>query len=538
MTDNQQPNHGDTLPPAMQRLHRRLLEDGAAWRAESPSSASFRRRVQEFGRAPAAQARQMGLLEREMRDSEHMTLDHRSIPPAPSMGGAPNGGAKPKRGLIRGIIGIAATLVIAGLFAVAFQVLPVNRTPNRPPANHPSAGKWDQIGQFPARNDERVVAAPSDPYVVYRINTKTFAMERSVEGGAKWEAVTLPSEVTQSPMKSSAAIDVNPVDARIVYLTAFGKSSPGSCPQPFEAGGQGNHPYVCSLQYVSIDSGKTWRNLQLPSNGRLTGMLSQMLGAPHAPLLAQDHRVYSLMTIDAYAGTYRLVESGNGVTWQTADADLAAAGLRIADYLASPTGSTVWAALSDGSLWRSDNAGQNWTRVGALPQEQYPRTSELAATRIVDGKPILYIKIGSPPFGDIAPDDVRVSMDGGKTWQKSPASGVPDGQHAARYSAMTRSDGTLVMLFRTSQPNIAFDEGILRNAAFYAWKPGATSWTRLTSTFDAEAVQQTWITPANSAKPLEMIWTVIYRDTNLTYQGNDSYVRDGTYTITGFGLKP
>src|SRR5262249_271694 len=141
---------------------------------------------------------------------------------------------------------------------------------------------------------------------------------------------------------------------------------------------------------------------------------------------------------------------------------------------------------------------------------------------------------GSPPLGDIAPADVRVSVDGGKTWQSTPARGVPDGQHAARSSGMTRGDGSLVMLFRTPQVSFVFDEGTLHEAAYYAWKPGATSWSRLTPTFDAEAVQQQWLAPAAGA--LETVWALIYRDSTLTYQGDDNYIKDGTYTITGCSL--
>lgn len=532
MPENHQHNHGDTLPPDLQRLHNRLLDDGAAWRAEYPSGETFRRRVREFGETPMARVMEPGTQAQQRRESDRIDMNHLSLPPSEiSPGNAPRGSAR--RRSFRGVAAVAATLLIAILFGVAFQMVSGNRPGqvSTTSTRTPSASTWEKVGQFQSRNGERVAVAPSDPYFAYRLNSGTFAMERSDDGGRVWQAVTLPAEVTQSPLKNYAVLDINPLAAKTVYLTAFSDPSSASCPSPFSPAGQSLRNFRCSVQYVSTDGGQIWRRLMLPSNGRLTGMLSQVLGSPRAPLLPQGNRVYSLMTTDAYVGEYRLVVSSDGINWQFADADLAATGLRIEDYVAAPTGSTIWVTLSDGGLWRSDNAGQNWTRIANPPN------GSLAAAGTIDGASVLYTTSASEPLGDIAPTGVQVSADGGKTWQASPASGIPVGQHAAPYSAMTRPDGTLVMLFRTPQLNIAFDEGILHDAAYYAWKPGEKSWTRLTSTFNAEAVQQTWITPADDVKPLETIWAVIYQDPTLTYEG-ESYIKDGTYTIAGYGLKP
>jgi len=436
----------------------------------------------------------------------------------------------------RGIVAVAAALIVAGLFAVAFQLVSGIRPRQQAPAptHAPLAGGWQLAGQFPSRTGERVAAAQSYPHVVYRLNYRTFAMERSGDGGATWHAIAMPAEIDISPLKTYAVFDISPLDANTVYLTAFGdSSSPPNCPSPFLPGGQGKRDFSCSLQYVSTNGGARWQRLMLPSQGRLTGMLSQVLGLPRAPLLRQGNRAYSLLSTDAVAGGYHLVVSSDGVNWQTADENLIATGLRIEDYLASPTGATVWTVMSDGGLWRSDDAGKVWVRSGDLLQG-----TGLAAARTVDGASFLYLKTGSPPLGDIAPADVRGSADGGKTWQAAPARGVPDGQRAARFSALTRADGTVVMLFRTPQVSFVFDEGTLHAAAYYAWKPGAKSWTRLTPTFDAEAVEQQWLAPAVGAGAIETVWALIYRDDMLTYEGNDTYIKDGTYTITGCGLGP
>jgi hypothetical protein len=536
VSENYQHGHGDALPAQLERVHQRLLEDGGMWRAEYPPSAAFRQGVEAFQRVRRAQANEPGANYRSMRERDSMQI---APPPARvPTGNTPN---HTKRRFLRGLLGVAATVTVAALFAVAFQLLPVSGPAQQHrPTTTPSAGVWENVGHFQSRDGERVAVAPSDPYVVYRLNLTRFTMERSVEGGATstWSTVALPAEITQAQGKSRAAFDINPLNPNIVYLTAFGDSSARqSCPSPFQPDGLNQRPYICTLHYVSTNGGASWQRLMLPDSGRLTGMLSQVLGSPRAPLEPQGNRVYSLMTTDAYAGQYRLVVSGDGVHWQTCDGNLGATGLRIESYVASPTGSTIWATLSDGGLWRSDDAGMSWTRAASLPQNQAPEMMSLAAARSAAGKSLLYVESGSQPLGDIAPDGVRVSVDGGKTWQSSPVAGVPDGQHAAPHSAMTRSDGTLVMLFRTTHLNIAFDEGILQNAAYYAWKPGATSWTRLTPTFDAEAVQQQWITPANDAKPLESIWALVYRDPTLTYV-KDAYVKDGQYTISYIGMEP
>src|SRR5262249_45350639 len=98
----------------------------------------------------------------------------------------------------------------------------------------------------------------------------------------------------------------------------------------------------------------------------------------------------------------------------------------------------------------------------------------------------LYIQTACLQPGDIAPADVRVSADGrktcvGKTWQNAPVHGVPGGQRAARNSAMIRTDGTLVMLFRSPQVSFVFDDGTLQGTAYYAWKPGADAGLALRS---------------------------------------------------------
>jgi hypothetical protein len=521
MPDNQPYGDGDTLPAELESLHLRLLADGDDWRAEFPPSAGFLRHVEAFGRTPA--------------EAETHAQQRASILPAaserargamaPDLGGTVRGAPSRRSGRRRGFTAVAVAATVAALFAVVFQMLPTN--------GPRLTGTWQTVGQFQAHAGEGVVVARSDPRVVYRINHSTLALERSSDGGATWHTLEVPDEVRRSPVKPSVVLDVSPLAANTVYLTAYVSYSPSNCAGLYSATGQGKRDPYCSVQYVSTDGGARWRRLMLPENGRLTGMLIQVNGIPYAPLLPQEGRVYSLMTVDDVGGQYRLVASDDGVNWRTVDDELAATGLRIGgnvSYVATPTGSTIWVRTSDGATWRSDDAGASWEPASGVPRD----ATLAAAARTADGTSLLYVEKGSQPLGDVAPADVRVSADGGVTWEPAPARGVPNGQHATPHSAMVRADGTLVLLFRTARVQLPFPEGMLGDAAFYAWKPGAKAWTRLTPTFDAQALEQQWIASAAAGSP-ETIWGLVYRDDNLTYDG-EAYIKDGMYTTASCAL--
>jgi hypothetical protein len=510
----------DTLPAELESLHRRLLADGTDWRAEFPPSVDFLRHVGAFGRAEAHAQQQTSILP---ADSTGERGD--VVPDLEGTGGSVPRSAHRKRAHLRGFAAVAAAATIAALFAVVFQMLSPNGT--RP------TGTWHSIGQFQARDGEGVVVARSDPHVVYRINHRTLVLERSDDGGATWHALEVPAAVSQSPLKPSVVIDVSPLAANTVYLMAYIPYDPHGCGSPYSTTGQGKRDPYCSVQYVSTDGGARWQQLALPENGRLTGMLAQVNGGPFAPLLPQEGRVYSLMTVDDFVGQYLLVASDDGVIWRTVDDELATQNLNINEFVATPTGSTIWVRTSDGATWRSDNGGASWEPASGVPRDM----ALAAAARTVDGASLLYIYGGSAPLGDIAPADVQVSADGGTKWESAPARGIPEGQHAAPHSALVRADGALVLLFRTARVQVPFPDGMLKDAAFYAWKPGAQAWTRLTPTFDAQAVEQQWLASDAGAGTPDTVWALIYRDDHFTYDG-ETYIKDGTYTITGCALGP
>lgn len=93
---------------------------------------------------------------------------------------------------------------------------------------------------------------------------------------------------------------------------------------------------------------------------------------------------------------------------------------------------------------------------------------------------------------------------------------------AARHVAMA--------LIGPSDAEDAVQEALLRG-----WQAWAKSWTRLTPTFDAEAVEQQWVAPQSGAGAAETVWALIYRDDALTYDG-EAYIKDGVYAISRCGL--
>src|SRR5262245_28594242 len=97
-------------------MHRRLLDDGATWRAEFPPSEGFGRSVEEFGRGLAAQALEPSADQQHsqhMRERAHMHLA--GAPQVVSSGLAAEG-AKPSAR--RAVVALVAALTIAALFAV------------------------------------------------------------------------------------------------------------------------------------------------------------------------------------------------------------------------------------------------------------------------------------------------------------------------------------------------------------------------------------------------------------------------------------
>lgn len=97
-------------------------------------------------------------------------------------------------------------------------------------------------------------------------------------------------------------------------------------------------------------------------------------------------------------------------------------------------------------LWRSDDAGDHWTQIGTAPNSGI---GWMHATRAADGSLWLYVGTGTN-FN--APSGTQLSADGGHTWTPAPAQGLPTGlQRPVTLLAPTwRADGTVVFPAQTA----------------------------------------------------------------------------------------
>src|SRR5262249_36134166 len=127
---------------------------------------------------------------------------------------------------------------------------------------------------------------------------------------------------------------------------------------------------------------------------------------------------------------FRLVSSGDGVTWHTADDALAAVGQVATDIALSPTGATIYAAtaasssdplVDDRQLWRSDDAGAHWTHTGSLPAGQSPPAPLIAVGQL------LYAMVFDQGNAHTHPLGFQATADGGRTWTDVPTAGIASG---------------------------------------------------------------------------------------------------------------
>jgi hypothetical protein len=249
------------------------------------------------------------------------------------------------------------------------------------------------------------------------------------------------------------------------------------------------------------------------ANGSQLGMLSAGIssGQPAeftGPILgealsAQGQRLFSGYVCANAIGIscVRLITSHDGGhTWSFADLPLLARGAAsICDYTTSASGADLYAVTSSATcdfreqaartLWHSVDAGATWVKVGQLatPNEQGLALAHDDTT----GASLLYLanpattsyatdKMGGhyPVFSQ-APSDVKVSTDGGMTWQRAPTQGIlSDG---AAYFGVgllgPLSDGSIVIEIIPSSSNSANQQG----SDLYAWKPGDSGWRLLGS---------------------------------------------------------
>ena len=381
-----------------------------------------------------------------------------------------------------------------------------------PTTNWVDLTRLDYSTSFSA-NDLPVVA-PSDPRVVYETMAQGMqqhlpaTLRATNDGGVTWRK--LPTPVPADHIGHAGFI-VSPLDPQTIFLTVA-DTAVADCPPTSGVESSPGYQSYCWIQYSSFDGGAHWSLIRLPlvpgstlMGGLTAGMSPGMpagFGSPitSEPLGAQGRRLYSGAVYPCPSrwndGCVRLLASGDGGhTWSFADPPLLARGVvSVCDYTASRFSADIYAVTAATTcdfrqqaartLWRSADAGATWVKVRRLatPNEAGMALAQDRAT----GATLLYLaapvttsnakdKMGeSTPVLSQAPSDVKVSLDGGATWQSAPTQGIPSG-HAAFFGVGLLgplSDGSVVIDVIPSSS----DSDNFQGSGLYAWKPGESGW--------------------------------------------------------------
>lgn len=401
-----------------------------------------------------------------------------------------------------------------------------------------------------ASNDVPAIA-PTNPLVVYETLARSnqsheaATMRRTDDGGKTWHTLPLPVAADHVGHLGAA---VSPRNPRMVFLTVFDANA-GDCPanrtqQNTEAGGANVY---CWLQYTSVDGGQHWTTTNLPlANGTHAGVLTSgnSTGTSSATLQALGGRLYAGFRCADWSCSRLVTSVDGGLTWQFADAQIVAPGDNTCDYAASADGATLFAVTSakdcggraqtQVALWRSSDAGAHWTQVGALPT---PNERGMVVTKdAASGKQLLYAtlprttgmntdKMGfKSPVISADATDLKVSADGGKTWERAPSAGIPAGMKALNYDQGmvgmlgTLHDGSVVVEFISGAAHDPFAGGTL-----FAWKRGDTKWRQIAPPLTQE-IGSMLVIPAKDASQQDTLYLVMVNRGGVGDAG-DTFIR-------------
>ncbi|MGZ3677651.1 MAG: hypothetical protein ACXWQR_03675 [Ktedonobacterales bacterium] len=451
----------------------------------------------------------------------------------------------------RGLAAAAAMVAtVAALIAVLIALAPGHRSGTSIGAHVTSTstnnerGRWvdltalDYNTTFSA-NDVPAIA-PTNPSVVYETEAGNYqahavaTMRRTDDGGKTWHTLPLPVAADHVGHLGAA---VSPLNARTVFLSVFDDNA-GDCPanrtqQNTEAGG-GN--VYCWLQYTSVDGGQHWTTTNLPlvnstEAGVLTaanttgGLIAIFAGSLHAA----GGKLYAGFNCVISSCTRLVTSADGGLSWQFADEQIVTAGGSTCDYTASADAKTFFAVTNAKScwlaeqspriLWHSSDAGAHWTQVGALPT---PNDRGMFLTDdSASGKQLLYAALprttgtstdkmgGKYPVFSADATDLKVSTDGGKTWESAPSAGIPSGMQAGNYGGGmvgtlgTLHDGSVVVEFIAKSAQDPFAGGTL-----FAWKRGDTKWRQIAPPLTQEIGSMLAI-PAKDASQQDTLYLVM-----------------------------
>src|SRR5579872_3416137 len=461
------PSNLEPLPAELLDIERRLLADGAVWERRVPSSASFTQRIHSV------------LQEDSMRDSEipaERTETLTDDTGASGIGSSSQRGWRPPSRW-RTLVATVAAVVIVALLGAVFATLAQNhgrpnaagtgptRKPQTPvPVSTPALPPIHLLSEQPSTTNQPgiPIVGQSNPQIMYEYadNGPGPVLRRSDDGGKSWRDLAFP----QSTVSLGALyLAVSPLDAQNVLLEMDVNIPAGGVCQVHADARNANIPAsgggtICPQMYHSEDGGTIWRPVSLPIAGSIFGngvvfyYNSMVVQGQGNRLYA---RVYDKLTATNPQLDIRILSTtDNGASWHVADASLVKQAPHVCEYAATPAGSTLFAVsavscigTSDGTLWRSDDAGANWTRVGPAPAWVLISGPPLVAANAGGdpNRPLLYAEQMPSPV--TAASDISVSTDGGKTWQNAPLAGVPAKAQPLMMGSAALPDGSIVTAF-------------------------------------------------------------------------------------------
>jgi photosystem II stability/assembly factor-like uncharacterized protein len=217
------------------------------------------------------------------------------------------------------------------------------------------AGKtWTHLGLTDTRQIGRIIVHPTNPNIVfvaalghqYGPNAER-GVFRSTDGGKSWQKV-----LYKDPDTGAIDLAFEPGNPSVIYASMWNtRRPPWNVYPPSYGPGSG--------LYKSTDGGNTWTQLQggLPTDG-----LGRM-GIAVAP--AMPNRVYVIADAKQ-GGVYRSDDSGKTFQLVGKEARIWGRGWYFCGITADPTDpNTVFVANT--SLYRSTDAGQNWTAIKGAP---------------------------------------------------------------------------------------------------------------------------------------------------------------------------
>jgi hypothetical protein len=513
----------DPLPPELEPLQQRVLQDSALWRASLPGTDVLTRQVTALSHRKL-ESRQLSYRIREelqMQDPTHTALPE-TAPTRPATV-IPHAAHARATGLVAG----GAALALVALFVAFFALLPHGGHSGKDGGLGPThatatattatrrSGQWQPVASL-THTAGMPVISPVNAKVVYEIANGT--VRRSADGGATWANLPNPSDFPAGDTAQWMDLFVSPFSADTLWTTANLTHPNGAinCPVGYptayrggtiaQGGGTlyeaaillgGSIP--CQVQNVSTDGGQTWKLVKL-SFAFMLGSASPDAGVFNfydqysaTPQIQgnqiQNNRMYTRTSdgplASSASGGHVAMSSDGGATWQDASAQLTSAGLDICDVAAVGVGSTLFAVANangcglDGatapSLWRSDDAGRHWHQVTLPPDRFVIRLIALGGP----DQPTLYAQTASLSHSHAAntaalPTDIFASTNGGQTWKQAPSQGVLAGVIGSGPMTVIGADNGLVVPFFT-QPNAANQLAY----TFDKWDPGASAWVEM-----------------------------------------------------------